>query len=267
MIGLPHYIVNAQINNQHIDYVWDDNHVSQPLNVDIAPPFIRTLEQVSLRGKIALVIGCYEWVVGRYSTFVDQSFFLQIQEAAWCANINKSYIRQDLFFSRSNFLGPIQGAMWCAYSSLIPVLYVSQGMTEKDLEDEDTDFLVEDYLYDGDEWKDGLNFLIPLIVHILPSDKVPLFLSWLEAVTQRLVKLYTMPEEDPFDNLWGHKDDKSWLGDYVAREALDPDFDFQPEQVIPLLNQFLQRIDKTNPFLTPFNFLKEKIKIPFKIEE
>lgn len=267
MINLPHYIINAAINSQSIDYLWSEDKQSQPFNLEIATPFVSKLASVSLRAKVTLIIGCYEWVIGRFYNVVDESFFLQLQEAAWCANVNKNYIRKDLFIEKNEYPGPIEGALWYAYSCIIPALYMAEGMTSTDLEDDEAEFLVDDYFFDENEWKNSLRYLISLVVHILPTEKTSQFINWLECVTTRLVDLYTMHQKGPFDNLWGHNDEREWLGNYVAREALDPNYHYQPEQAVALINRFFQLVDKSNPLLNSLVQLKEKIKDPFKIED
>ncbi|MBK5072181.1 hypothetical protein I2492_04015 [Budviciaceae bacterium CWB-B4] len=263
---LPNYIISANINNPIIDYQWDDQSVEESLTgYKYADEIIRRLEPVSLRGKIAISIAIYEWILGRFNQLTNDPIPYQIAEVAWCANINKYYATY-IEYDRDDYLGPINGALWCGFSFLTPMLYVSENISNPTDPDEYRDI----YPYDENQWKLGLAYLIPITIHILNAPS--LFKNWLDACVIRLLNFYTMPPEGPFDNLFGHKNKKEWLGDYVARELFDLSYNYNPKDAITLLNKFLSRVDyKKNPLLTSIDEFKRlskgEVKEPYHIIE
>lgn len=266
------FLKNADLNHQYVDYTWDDTDVTKGWNFDYANDYIEKLEKISLRAKLVLMIGVYEWVYARFESFPMPAIFSHMAEAAYCANINKFYLishiaLDNMNISRKDFIGPIDGALYCAgRMALLPTMYVSDNTT--DIDDDSVELWEMDEDYDLERWKSKLPFLIAEVLHILPQDKVPLFKHWLEGVTNRLVEHYIMPEEDPFANLFGHKNDKEWLGDYVAREVLDLNYPYNPKDAVKLCDQFLQQVDyRNNPLLVPPEQLTGKIEHPYRLVE
>ncbi|VEJ56330.1 hypothetical protein [Pragia fontium] len=269
---LPNYITHAKINKSIINYSWDDSDVDAGWDYSYSEKIATQIESVSLRAKICLMIGTYEWILGRFQGMEQDPIFMYIAEAAWCANINKFYLipQYELdehdYAERSNYLGPIAGVLWCSgYSSLMGDLYVSDNTIHVD---DDSTTLYEEYDdYYLDSWREDLKFLITATLHILPTEKVSIFKQWLEGVVQRLVKFYTLPEQDPFANLFGNKDEKSWLGDYVAIEILNLKREYDPTEASQLLNQFLSQVNRNNPLLASEQALKTKFAIPYQLGE
>lgn len=267
MNELPSYILKANVDSHNINYLWDDSLIDETLQYDYAQHIISKIDKISLRAKIILGIGVYEWILGRLGEFASNPIPFQVWEVALCANIDKNYATY-MEFEREDYIGPIEGALWCGFTSIIPMLYVSDNITDLDNIDkyDDEDSLV----YGGNHGAADLGLVqnIALVLHILPQNKIPLFKSWLDGATNRLIKHYTMPKDDPFANLFGYKDDKDWLGDYVAREVLDLDYPYHPKDAVKLCDQFLQQVDyRNNPLLVPPQQLTGKIKHPYRLLE
>lgn len=262
MYQLPKYVVDLSLNKQKVDYFWDDDYIDQKLNYDYASQFIERMENSTLRAKIALSIGVYEWVLGRFNCIHQNSVFYQIAEAAWCSNIDKRYL-QYFELDCKKYRGPVNYALWLAYAALYPVLLVSENISDPEDKDNCVDPL---FMYDKNEWQDCLSTLLALLKHILPAGKLTLFEDWFNLVIERLTTIYIQSEESAFTSLFGHRNEKDWLGDYVARESLDPIYNYRPEHAVPLLNNFLSQVDKSNPFLRPLSELETKLKTPFKME-
>lgn len=261
---LPHYILQASLNNPVIDYFWDDTNIDQKLDYNYASAFITKLTPCTLRAKIALSIGVYEWVLGRFYQLNDKAIFYQLAQAAWCANIDKYYLKYIELDNR-NYLGHVDYALWLAYAALFPVLLVSENISKPQDKDDYVDPL---FMYDKEGWQDSLCTLLAIAKYILPSNKLPLLETWLNLVIDRLVVFYSAHKENPFANLFGHKDDKDWLGDYVPCEALDLDYPYDPKDAATLCDQFLQQVDyQNNPLLVPPEQLKPKIKYPYHLME
>lgn len=83
---LPNYIIKEKINSNIIDYTWDDSCMGGHLDYSYANFFLEDISTLSLRAKIALAIGIYEWILGRYKDLYNDSIPFQVAEAA-CISI------------------------------------------------------------------------------------------------------------------------------------------------------------------------------------
>ena len=240
---LPQYIIDAGVDSSVVDYVWDDTRTSSDFEYDCGD-LIERLKSVSLRGNIALGIGIYEWIIGRYQFLSDDPIPFQLAESAWCANIKKEY-GEYIELNRGSYTGPVRSPLWGAVTWLLPMVYFSDE---------------EEY-----EWQSGIDYLVRLAMHVLPEPEI--FERWLGAVADRLIDMYPAPEDDPFEDLFGNEHEEERRGPLVAREALDPSFDYSPEQVPALLDRFLRGVDHaSNPFLrSPEELIEAGIEHPYQI--
>jgi hypothetical protein len=241
--SLPHYITAAGVDDPVLRFKWDDWNPSKDFGYDSAM-VVEKLARVSLRAKIAVAIGIYEWIIGRFRSLSDDPAPFQVAEASWCANIHRAYM--DYFeWRRRDWIGPVRGPIWEAATWLAPMIFFSDDNPE--------------------EWESGLSYLPRLAVHILPKPAV--FEKWLEQIMERLASLYPASKEDPFDDLFKEKEEER-RGPLVAREALDPGFDYEPEMARKLLADFLRGVDYTkNPYLrSPKDMLEDGFEgIPYTL--
>ncbi|MCL1919439.1 MAG: hypothetical protein FWG14_14295 [Peptococcaceae bacterium] len=238
----PDYITNQGQPSPLLRYLWDDFGDDSIFRYD-PTELIEKIENVTTRAKIALCIGIYEWIIWRYHRLTDDASPFQIAEAAWCGNIHNAY---PVYFELDpdEYAGPVRDPLYNAMMSIGTVL----SFTDEN----------------EDEWVDGLALLAPLAMHILPDTKP--FEEWLESVTDRLLLLYPAPEDDPYEDIFNdHEEERRGL--LVAREALDPSFDYHPDQAPELLDNFLRNVDHTaNPFLRSPEELKESgIEHPYQV--
>ncbi|MBC2262858.1 hypothetical protein HCB45_15030 [Listeria sp. FSL L7-0091] len=257
---IPAYIPKT---DSKIDYPWDDTMIDEMLDYHYAKSVCDTLSNISLRAKIALNIGVYEWVLAYLGNLSDKVEPYQVVEASWCAHINKFYINY-MEFEQEDFTGPINGPLWCGLTSVILTLYVSDNIA--DVENLDKYDYEDQQLYGGNDENAEIGLVgnISLALHILPVNQAQLFKTWLENISKRFIHLYLMPEEDEYSNLFGYNSEKDWLGDYVPREALDPQMDYQPNDALILSKNFLQSVDyKSNPYLVLPEALIGKVKKPY----
>ena len=240
---VPSYVVNSKIDSLYIPYIWDDTRAGDDFTFD-PQIFLDNFSHISLHGKYALGIGIYEWIVWRYNKISEKSeVVFYIAEAEWCASISPLYV-EYIELNRKEYLGPVDGPLWCAATMV-------SSMTEYGPdEDEDCDACIA--------------YLIQLAMHVLPDTKI--FEQWLDAAIKRLMKDYPQQEEDPFENLF-EEDKEERKGPLVAREALDPSFDYHPDQAPRLLDQFLRSVDyKNNPFLrSPEELMELGIEHPYRL--
>lgn len=260
---LPHYIIEADIGSPNIDYSWDDYTIDTVLDYEYANQIINDIGTLSLRAKITVAIGVYEWLIGRFLPYLQSPLYLHIAQAAWVANIDKHYLYYTEIDS-DDFNGPIEYAMWLGFSALLPVLYVSQNINDPDGEE----YVDAENPYNPNEWAMALNMLISVTIYVLPQDKIVLFKTWLEKAITRLKLYYTQAADDPFSNLFGEEDNGDWLGDYIAREVLDLDYPYNPKDAVKLCDQFIQHVDyRNNPLLVPPEQLTGKIEHPYQLVE
>jgi len=223
--SIPGYIAAAGIDEPVLQFEWDDWVPSKGFQYD-SDKVVKKLARVSLRAKIAVAIGMYEWIIWRFRSVSDDPTAFQVAEAAWCANVRRDYV-EYFELKRRDWLGPVRGPLWGAITWLLPMIFFSDDAPE--------------------EWESGLSYLPRLAMHVLPKPTV--FEQWLDVGTKRLLRFHPAPEENPFEDLFGEREEER-RGPLVAREVLDPDFDYRPEMATELLRKFLRTVDYArNPYL------------------
>jgi len=238
---IPYYITNQGQPSPVLNYVWDSTRGSLDFQYD-PREFISKIRSATIRAKIALCIGVHEWIIWRYHRLSDDLRPYQIAEAAWCGNTKSAYI--NYYELDHDGFSPVSGILFDAMVSVGSVLK----------------YTVED----KDLWEYMLAYLVRIAMHVLPDTKP--FKTWLEYVTDRLLLLYPAPEDDPYEDIFNdHEEERR--GPLVAREALDPSFDYHPDQAPQLLDQFLRSVDyKNNPFLrSPEELMELGIEHPYRL--
>ena len=218
-LEVPMYIIDANIQDDNIQYEWDDwnqEHAEQFVDEDLAA----RLSQVAPRAILALMCGSAEWVLHRYGRMCDDSGPQDYLEAAWATVIDARYSGrgsttwQDY---REGWAGPIKGPISRA------LLRLEVAVQQLHWEFEDPIFRVKP--------------LISLALYVIPRPKT--YQKWCDRVTSRLELLYPRVPDDDF-------------GDVVPRQALDVDQPFDPQDTERLVNAFLSRLDpRSNQFLSP----------------
>lgn len=223
----PAYIrIDAQ-DKRTLRFYWDDARASRDFTHD--PAWVRqAAEPLSLRARMALCVGLYEWTVWRFDGLHNDERPLQIVEAAWCATLHPARL-QFFELERHEWLGPVRGPLWCGATWLHPA--VAEG--------DRSIFHVED----------ALSYLTRLAFHIQPRPQ-PLK-DWLEAVLPRLAALFPAPAYAPWDDLFDRRLIER-RGPLVAPQALDPALPYAIEEGERQMRQFAGAADpRRNPFLAP----------------
>ena len=93
MLNRPAHIP-AAVTQAPLTFPWS-NEISLRLdNFDAVPPRLgRALAKVDYKGKMALALGCLEWVVWRLSGLTDVQDALQRIEAGWASQVSVAYAR------------------------------------------------------------------------------------------------------------------------------------------------------------------------------
>ena len=225
MLTRPSWIALDDGARRHVRHVWDDTRALLDFSGD-PTPVLEAATQMSLRARMVLCIGLYEWNLWRFEGLHGRAEPLQIAEVAWCAAIDPRYMK---FFelTRDQWRGPVEGPLWCAATWLQPAM--SQG------------HLFPKGLYDA------IAFLTRSALHVLP-DSAP-FCRWLDATSSRLVESHPEHPVDPFEHLF-NRNAPDMLGPLIGRDALDPALSYHPGQGVGFLSRNLfDARDEQNPFL------------------
>ncbi|MBB3196756.1 hypothetical protein [Roseateles terrae] len=186
------------------------------------------------RGRMALALGLFEWIVWRMDGLHDRTEPLTVLEAGWCATADPRYLR---FFelSRSAWIGPVEGPLWMGMTWLHHAL--SGGV------DRPRD------LYDG------IDLLTRLSLHVQPVPAA--LIGWLAPVLDRLVTECPAVPDDPLADLFG-RDPASRMGPWVSRHWLDPMTPVHAQDGYQFLSQLLaQARADANPFLAGWDDLAD----------
>jgi len=233
MLTQPSWVPLDDLTKRRIRFVWDDTRAMRDFAAD-ASVVLRGSMKMSLRARLVLCAGLYEWNVWRFAGLHDRPEPLQISEVAWCATVDPRYMRYfDLM--REEWLGPIQGPLWCAAMWLQPAM--SNG-----------------HMFPRSVYE-ALSFLTRMALHVLP-DREP-FDSWLAAALDRLVEMYPLPPEEPFDDLFDRRVGQR-LGPLIGRNVLDPEKAYDPSAGVNFLAHILREARATeNPFLSSSEDLED----------
>ena len=163
-------------------------------------------------------------------------------EAARCGNIKSSYVQYYGFDFGE--LSPVSGIL---LNTMIFVGSVIKYTVENE-----------------NEWEYSLVHIVAMTMHVLSNTKP--FGNCLKAVTDRLLLLYHAPQDDPFEDIFNNHEEER-RGPIVTHEALDPSFDYHPEQALSLLDQFSLGVNHAkNLFLCSHGeLIKLGVKYPYKV--
>jgi len=221
----PAWIALDDAARHKLRFLWDDARVDADFTADEGEVLEAALD-MSIRARMALAIGLYEWVLWRFEGLHAHAEPAQVLQAAWCATVDPRYLRY-FELDRDLWIGPVDGALWCAMAHL------RQG-------------LAHGHAYEGDLF-DTLRFLHGLAVHVLPGQKA--FRDWLEAVLGQLVDEHPPHAADPLADLFNQRIGEQ-LGPWVGRDELDPGLLPDPRRTRAFLRQTLaEAVAEANPFL------------------
>ncbi|PYN38702.1 MAG: hypothetical protein DME01_00775 [Candidatus Rokuibacteriota bacterium] len=210
---------------RQLRYIWDDTRTLRDVTGDAAPVLGASMK-MSLRARMVLCMGLYEWIVWRFEGLHWRPEPLQIAEVGWCATVDPRYMR---FFelTREDWQGPVEGPLWCTGMWLQPAM--SQG-----------------HAFPRGVY-DAVSLLTRMGLHVLPN--VEQFREWLGVTVDRLIQLHPLTLDNPLDDLFDrHVSER--LGPLIGRDILDPAVEPDAEQALSFLAQNLREArDTENPFL------------------
>jgi hypothetical protein len=226
-ISVPDYVRAANIQDPVVRFTWDDwdmRGLELPVDADLSA----RLRRISQRADVAFALATAEWIVHRFSLFGNDLVAWQFLEAAWAQVVHWRYrsLNWDGDVNPREWSGPVRMPVWRALTL--------------------TEFSISEAEQDGSPFI-GAGLIASLATHVL-ADPTP-YLEWRDRIMRRLETAYAL-------------DGAETLGEVVPREALDPDFDFNPAHTESLVNRFLGGLDyRTNAFLNaPENMLIQGFK-------
>jgi hypothetical protein len=171
------------------------------------------MSKVSYRAIMAFTNACAEWIVHRLILVSDDPEPCQHLEASWAGVIDPWYA---LYWEPPDeeWAGPIRGALQLAIIFTLEARMDAHACADP---------------------ARSADYASNLAAHIQTNPQP--FHEWREHAVMRLEHLYPFTEDDP-------------MGDVVPREALDPDFDFQPDMTEKLIEVYLNGLNPaSNRFL------------------
>jgi hypothetical protein len=222
-LQVPNYIAKAKIVNIPIKHRWDDaNFEKAYLTPD--EKLRNRIDMTSDRGVIAVSLGFAEWIAWRFEDDPSHLTLLQLIEASWAGLVDWRYLSSEVpKLKWKEWQGPVRGPICAAYKLLRDVIRLIR--TEQFASPEAV-------------------CLSRLTLYVLP--KAEPFKEWREFAIARLANTDPNREEDR-------------LGRPIPREAIDPDFDYKPEQAHEPISTFLKGLDYSgNPFLASPERMKKE---------
>lgn len=233
MLTQPAWIQFGEGDQRILHFRWDDARAHHDFTGD-ATVVLDAAPQMSVRARLVLLVGLYEWIVWRFEGLHRRDEPGQILEAAWCATVDPRYL---LFFelNREEWVGPVEGPLWCAFT------FLEHGFRQSNVLQTDT-YAALEYVY-------------LLVMHVLPD--TTLFERWIDSVLSRLVAEYPLPPEDPFEDVFEERVGEH-LGRIVGRDALNPDLPVDSARDRAFLTAVLQDARTSeNPFLATEDDLED----------
>ncbi len=234
MLTRPPWIQFGDVNRRRLRFLWDDLRVNYDFTGD-ATRVVGAAIRMSIRARLVLLVGLYEWVVWRFDGLHQRPEPAQIAEAAWCGTVDPAYLR---FFElpREEWVGPVDGPLWCAFT------FLEHGFRNAQQNHLDT--------------YQALEFVFLLAWHVIPARRD--FEAWTNAVLKRCVDTFPTRPEDPFVDLFEERVAQH-LGGVIGRDALNPALPPDAVRDRAFLVQALQQARaERNPFLATEGDLKDR---------
>jgi hypothetical protein len=212
-LPVPAYLEGTRVQDRSLRFTWDDHRYEQAYT-PLEKADRARLALLSQRAVLAFAISCTEWILYRFRLVSSPAFLDDYIEAAWAVVVDARYANYYLEPRGDEWQGPDRKPLAVALMLLVDTVVRVENDDHPDI---------------------GALSLANLAAHVMTHPKP--FQEWRERVMTRLERLYPLNPRDT-------------RGEPVPREALDPDFGFQPEMAPALIGAFLRRLDpKANPFL------------------
>jgi hypothetical protein len=205
----------ADIADQPVQYSWNPNDRLFYYRED--PRFEKRLAAICNRGVVALSAACAEWVAARWPKLAEPVLLPEV-EAVWAGVVDWRFLKPPVTAPNAPqgeaWKTPEAGPVRDAFYSLADVVGRAQRSAST---------------------LASCAVLSQLAIHVLPA--ADMFKEWRRAVVERLTNLYPRDKDSP-------------IGPPIPREALDPQYPYEPALANDLLRKFINQLDPAgNPFL------------------
>ena len=234
ILARPSWVDFGDGDRRRLQFLWDDARVHQDFTGN-ASAVIEAAAEMSIRARFALLVGLYEWISWRFDGLHDRPEVTEVLEAAWCGTVDPRYLG---FFelSREDWVGPIEGPLWCAFT------FLEKGFRQAQA-------------FQGNTYQ-ALKFNYLLAKHVIPDPER--FEQWLKVTLKRLVETYPLPPPDPFTDVFDERIG-AHLGQFVGRDVLDPLKPINVERDRAFLSRIIEYSHTAeNPFLADEDELRDR---------
>jgi len=230
MLIIPECIKSANVATFDAHHEWDEWNVRDYFMFQEADQFA-SLEKLTPKANLALAIACGEWISFRFLPLEGDSRPLQYLEAAWAAVVDPAYCIYTSI-DEDEWRGPVRGPL------AITMAVVNDAIFRQD---------------DAPAAQEAC-WMYNLAVSVLPS--VDAFDIWFDVAVSRLGIFHTTDIDVNIDeDIFALTD---WQGSPIPRQALDPDFSYDPRQAPTLIDAFLrQLLPDQNPYLRSADEIKQ----------
>jgi hypothetical protein len=212
------YIDLAKVADE-VQFSWDDDN-PRAAYVRESAKLMHKVGEISRRGKVGVSAGIVEWIAWRLSRHADSRILFLLADALWASTADWRYIvaldAPERRLEWRDWKGPVRGPICGTYQLIETIVTDSKrGMATE-------------------PWIVSLSNLAEYVL-----TKPAPFKAWRRNAIERLGKLDPWSRQNP-------------VGSPVPPEAVDPDFDYLPDQGTALMTNFLRTLDySANPFLRP----------------
>jgi hypothetical protein len=208
---IPKYIEAAMVRGVPVKHKWKSSeHFEKE-----SPKLEAQLYETSFRGILGIAAGVAEWIAWRFDGLGNCQPTFQFIEAVWAGQIDPDYTIRWEWPTGVKVEGPIERPLAHA-NGLLGTIFGLFTILENGICQETV-------------------YLTQLARYVVPNKSA--FDNWSKTILARLAQSHP-------------HDDADERGPLIARQIVDPDFDYQPEQTTDLVRDFLAGLDyKNNPYL------------------
>lgn len=218
MLQPPDYINEANVIGVKVTYKWEGTvHYNRE-----SPPLIKQLARLSHAARLSVGLGIAEWIAWRFQGLAHDEDSIRLLEAGWAAMADPSYAKSWSATQEKRPHDALGGAVFAFKDQLSSLLSAERARRKSPKTSS------------GGPARTVVQLAF-LARHVLPNAKP--FDRWLKSTLARLSELHPKQSDEAF-------------GEPVPRQALDPDFNYAPDESSTLLDGYLRGLDwKANSFL------------------
>jgi hypothetical protein len=206
--NIPIYVSLDKLNSP-ISFEWDERDPYSIVGLNNYETE-QKLSQITNYGKFVFSLGCAEWVVSRFSHFLEDDLPWQYLHACWAFELSDNYLL-PYELDDSEWTGKILEPICLALTTVINTRYG----------------------FDEDNAETDSAFSEKLALHVIPKLSINLFHEWKCGVLENLIRFYSVEN----GNITGKR---------VPIEILNPSFSIENSKISSLIESSLKKINLAN---------------------